>query len=104
MELINGIQIEVTEITIKKQSLLNKRSVFFFKRKVFLGDIKGVSEENYLVENNYSKCTALNIEDEGWVKIREPYDEVCAVHSEWWRLKTSEAPESTSENTSSSSS
>lgn len=104
MELINGIQIEVTEITIKKQSLLNKRSVFFFKRKVFLGDIKGVSEENYLVENNYSKCTALNIEDEGWVKIREPYDEICAVHSEWWRVKTSEAVESTSENTASSSS
>lgn len=102
MELINGIQIEVTEITIKKQSLLNKRNVFFFKRRIFLADIKGVSEENYLVENNYSRCASLYIEDEGWIKIREPFDEVSAIHSEWWRAKTSESlnAEPTSLNTS----
>lgn len=102
MELINGIQIEVTEIRTKKHSLLDKRNVFFFKRTIFLAHIRGVAEENYLVENNYSRCASLYVEDEGWIKIRESFDEVSKIHSDWWKVRASDpsTPEPTSLDTS----
>ena len=87
MELINDIQIEVTEIVIKKVQLLDKRTVFFFKHRVFVGDILRVSEESYLVENNFSKCSAIYLEGEGWIKIKEPYIEISELHSDWWKRK-----------------
>ena len=91
MELINDIQIEVTEIVIKKVQILDKRTVFFFKRRIFVGDILGVSEESYLVENNFSKCSALYVENEGWIKVRDLYTELSELHSDWWRLKVEES-------------
>ena len=94
MDLINDIQIEVTEIVIKKVQILDKRTVFFFKRRIFMADVLGVSEETYLVENNFSKCCALYIENEGWIKVRESYLELSELHSEWWRLKVAEIPQS----------
>ena len=94
MELINDIQIEVTEIVIKKVQILDKRTVFFFKRRIFMGEIQGVSEESYLVENNFSKCAALYVDNEGWIKVRESFTELAELHSEWWQRKTS-TPETT---------
>ena len=90
MELINGIQIEVTEITIKKNNLLNRRDIFKFKRLLFIGDVLAVSEENYLVTSNYVNCSALFIENEGWIKVVEPFEDLKEIHSKWWYAKTSE--------------
>ena len=85
MELINDIQIEVTEIRIKIQPIILKRKVCEFKRRVFVSDIKSISEENYLVENNYTKCSGIFIQEEGWIKVKEPYNELTDIHSEWWK-------------------
>lgn len=84
MELINDIQIEVTQVVIKKNNLLGVRHINFFKRTVFISKIVSVSEENYLVENKYSKCSAIFLVDEGWIKIKEPYQELASLHSEWF--------------------
>ena len=88
MELINGIQIEVTQIVIKRNSLLNKRFICEFKRRLFIGDILSVSEESYLVESYYKDCSGLYVETEGWIKVKEPFNEIAPLHSEWWRVKT----------------
>jgi len=94
MELINDIQIEVTEIRIKVQPIVLKRVICHFKRMIFLSDIKSVSEENYLVENYYTKCSGLYITDEGWIKVKEPYNELQSIHSDWWdrSVKSLELP------------
>ena len=84
MEAIYDLQVEVTQIIIKKNNLLNRRDINFFKRTVFISKIQSVSEENYLVENNYTKCSAIHLIDEGWIKIREPYKEIATLHSEWF--------------------
>ena len=68
MELINDIQIEVTEIRIKIQPIILKRKVCEFKRRIFVSDIKSISEENYLVENNYTKCSGIFIRKKGGLK------------------------------------
>ena len=52
METINDLQIEVTQIVIKRNSLLNRRDIFEFKRRLFVSHIVSVTEENYLVNNN----------------------------------------------------
>ena len=85
MELINEIQIEVTEIRIKIQPIILKRKVCEFKRRVFVSDIKSISEENYLVENNYTKCSGIFIQEEGWIKVKESFAELSEIHSEWWK-------------------
>jgi len=84
MEIINDIQIEVTQVIIKKNNLLNRRDICLFKRTIFISKIVSVSEETYLVENNYVKCSALYIDDEGWIKIKENYTEISQLHSKWF--------------------
>jgi hypothetical protein len=93
MELINEIQIEVTQVIIKKNNLLNRRDICLFKRTIFISKILSVSEENYLVENNYAKCSAIHLFDEGWIKIKEPYQELATMHSEWFNANINKSEE-----------
>lgn len=88
MELINGIQIEVTQIQIKKNQLLNDRNVFPFKRVIFMSQIVSVKEDNYLVNNNYAKCSTLILDTNEWVKVKEPYNELNALYIQWWKDAT----------------
>ncbi len=91
MEIINDIQIEVSQVIIKKNNLLNRRDICFFKRTIFISKILSVSEETYLVENNYVKCSALYLDDEGWIKIKENYQEIASLHSKWYDANVKES-------------
>ena len=84
MKVINDIQLEVTQIIIKKNNLLGRRDICPFKRIVFISKILSVSEETYLVENNYVKCSALYLDDEGWIKVKDNYTELSEFQSEWF--------------------
>lgn len=88
MELINDIQLEVTQVTIRKNNLLNQRRIFFHKRLVFMGNVDSVGEDSYLIENNYVKCGVLMMASGEWIKVKESYDELKNVHSTWWSTKT----------------
>jgi len=96
METINDLQIEVTQIVIKRNSLLNRRDIFEFKRRLFVSHIVSVTEENYLVNNNYSKCTGILLSDE-ILKVKEPYSEIAELHSQWFKesLESSESQQPT---------
>lgn len=85
MELINGIQTEVTQIVIRKNSLTGKRYVFYFKRLVFMANIEDVGEEKYLVENNYCNCGVLIMKSGEWIKVKEQYLDLREIHSNWWK-------------------
>ena len=84
MRVINDIQLEVTQIIIKKNNLLGRRDICSFKRTIFITKILSVSEETYLVENNYMKCSALYMDDEGWIKVKDNYTELSEMHSDWF--------------------
>jgi len=84
MRVINDIQLEVTQIIIKKNNLLGRRDICSFKRTIFITKILSVSEETYLVENNYVKCSALYMDDEGWIKVKDSYIELSEMHSDWF--------------------
>jgi len=84
MKVINDIQLEVTQIIIKKNNLLGRRDICPFKRTIFITKILSVSEETYLVENNYVRCSALYMDDEGWIKVKENYSELSEMHSDWF--------------------
>ncbi len=92
METINDLQIEVTQIVVKKHSLLNRRDIFEFKRRLFISHIVSITEENYLVNNNYSKCSCIITSDEE-IKVKEPYNELAELHSAWFKesVESSEA-------------
>lgn len=84
MKVINDIQLEVTQIIIKKNDLLGRRDICLFKRRLFISKIIDISEETYLVENNYMKCSALYVEHEGWIKVKDNYTELSEFHSDWF--------------------
>jgi hypothetical protein len=84
MKVINDIQLEVTQIIIKKNNLLGRRDICSFKRTIFITKILSVSEETYLVENNYKGCSALYLDDEGWIKVKDSYTELSEIHSDWF--------------------
>ena len=84
MELINDIQIEVTQIIIRNNTLLNKRRIFEFKRLVFISHIDEVGEEAYLVENNYTSCGVIMMKSAEWIKTKESYSELKKLHTDWW--------------------
>lgn len=90
MDLINDIQIEVTQVTIRKNNLLNQRRIFFHKRLVFMGNVEAVGEESYMVENNYVKCGVLMMMSGEWIKVKESYEELKKAHSDWWNAKSKE--------------
>lgn len=92
MELINGIQLPVTQIRIKKNQLLGKRTAFDFKRTLFMSQIVSVTEDNYLVNSNYTACTALILDTNEWVKIKEPFEIVNKLHIDWWKNATEKPP------------
>jgi hypothetical protein len=84
MRVINDIQLEITQIIIKKNNLLSRRDICLFKRIIFITKILSVSEETYLVENNYVKCSALYLDDEGWIKVKDNYTDLSEMHSDWF--------------------
>lgn len=90
MEVLNEIQIEVTSITIRTNNLLNKRKIFFHKRLIFLANIDEVGEESYLHENNYLSCGVLMMKSGEWIKVKESYEELKKIHSEWFKEAISE--------------
>lgn len=90
MEAINDLQIEVTQIVIRKNLLLNTRRVFKFKTSVFIADIARPSEEVYLAENNYITCGCLIMKDGEIIKTVEPYRELAEIHSEWFKRSVDE--------------
>jgi hypothetical protein len=85
MELINDIQLEVTTITIRKNALLNKRRIFFHNRMVFMANIEDIGEESYLHENNYISCGVLMMKSGEWIKVKETYEDLKKIHSEWYK-------------------
>jgi hypothetical protein len=85
MELINGIQIEVTQIQIKKNQLLGKRSIFKFKRLIFVSSILSIKQDNYMVNQNYADCTTLILNTNEWVKVIEPYEDINPIYVKWWK-------------------
>ena len=93
MKVINDIQLEITQIIIKKNNLLSRRDICLFKRIIFITKILSVSEETYLVENNYVKCSALYLDDEGWIKVKENYTEISEMHSDWFDRSVKESEE-----------
>lgn len=90
MELINDIQLEVTQIIIKKNSLMNKRNVFKFKRVVFMANIESVGEDNYKVDSNYTACGLLLMKDGEWIKTKESFEEIKAIYCDWYNQRTVE--------------
>jgi len=92
MELINGIQIEVTQIQIKKNQLLNKRSIFKFKRLIFVSSILSIKQDNYMVNQNYADCTTLVLDTNEWVKVVESYEDINPIFIQWWKDATEKPP------------
>jgi hypothetical protein len=92
MELINGIQIEVTQIQIKKNQLLNKRSIFKFKRLIFVSSILSIKQDNYMVNQNYADCTTLVLDTNEWVKVSESYEDINPIFIQWWKDATEKPP------------
>ena len=97
MELINGIQIEVTQIQIKKNQLLNKRSIFKFKRLIFVSSILSIKQDNYMVNQNYADCTTLVLDTNEWVKVSESYEDINPIFIQWWKDATEKPPPEASE-------
>lgn len=91
MEPINDLQIEVTQIVIKRNSLLNMRRVFKFKTRVFIANIDRPSEEVYLAENNYITCGCLIMKDGEVIKTVESYKELSELHSQWFKESIEQA-------------
>ena len=91
MELINDIQIEVTQMVIRTNSLLGKRRIFEFKRLIFMANIDEVGEEAYLVENNYNTCGVLMLKSGEWIKVKESYEELKSIHTAWWKRSAEES-------------
>ena len=89
MNVINDIQVEVTQIVILKNELLNKRNVFAFKRTLFIAEIKRIMEHKYLVENNYSSCSMIVLEDEIF-KVKDDYIELQKLWVDWWGSRPKE--------------
>lgn len=83
MELINDIEIEVTQISIRLQKIVDKRRIFYFKRLILMDDVESISEEAYLVENNYASCGCIILKSGEWLKTKEPYEELKKIYSEW---------------------
>lgn len=86
MKLIGEYQIEVNTISIRNNSLLNKRIIDFFARTIFFAEIKSVTEYSYLVENNYVKCAVIILDTGEWVKIKEDYNEVNNAVTNWYKI------------------
>lgn len=89
MRLINDIQIEVTQIVILKNELLNKRYINTFNRTIFIAEIKSIMEHKYLVENNYSTCSMIILDDE-FFKVKDDYKELFDAWTNWWATRTKE--------------
>lgn len=85
MEIINDLQIELTQITIRTNTLLNKRRIFFHKRLVFIANIEDVGEESYLHENNYVSCGVVIMKSGEWIKVKESYEDLKKIHSDWFK-------------------
>lgn len=85
MRVVDDYRIEVTAIVIRTNSLLNKRIIDNFKRTIFIAHIKDVCEYSYLVENNYVKCSALVMENEEWIKVKDDYNELNTAITEWYK-------------------
>lgn len=94
MELINDIQIEVSEVVVKNFSILGNRNVFFFKRLLFMGDIKEISEDAYLdSENKIKKCRRLIFDNGTYIKVSDKYEDLKELHSDWWNRKVKDVNE-----------
>lgn len=76
MKVINGIQLEITQIIIRVNSLMNKRQIEELKRRVWIEQIKDTCEYSYRVEVNYVKCGCLIMENNEWIKTKESYEEL----------------------------
>jgi hypothetical protein len=84
MEIINDIQIEVTQIIIFKHSLMNKREVFSLKRLLFLANIDDVLEYKYLTNNSFMNCSAIVMKSGEWIKCKEDYSDLKDVIKLWY--------------------
>ena len=76
MKIINNIQIEVNQIVVRTNSLLNKRFVDFFKRRLWIENISDTSEYSYRVEQYYSSCGCLIMNDGERILTKESYEEL----------------------------
>ncbi len=88
MELIGKYQIEVTTIVIRKNDLMNKRRIDFFKRLIFFSQITDVIEYSYLCENYYTSCSVLVLQSGEWLKVKDDYNDLKKAHSNWYEHNT----------------
>lgn len=76
MKVVNDLQLEITQIIIRTNTLLNKRQIDQMRRRVWIEEIKDTAEYSYRVDANYVKCGCLIMESGERIKTKEGYDEL----------------------------
>jgi len=85
MEVINEIQLEVTQIAIFNNNLAGKKTVKRFKRLIFMNDIKDVAEYCYFLTGGCYNCSAVTFRDGSWFKISEDYNDLKRCLIDWYK-------------------
>jgi hypothetical protein len=92
MELINGIQIEVTQIQAKIHNLSDRR-IFKFKRLLFMSQILSIKQDVYFSEDNeWVRCSSLVLDTNEWIKVSEKYNQLNPIFIQWWKDATEKPP------------
>jgi len=84
MEIINEIQLEVTQIAVFNNNLAGK-IVKKFKRLIFLNDIKDVAEYCYFNTGRCYACSSITLRDGSWFKTDDDYKEIKQVLTDWYK-------------------
>lgn len=77
IEIINNVCIEVNRIRKKNGEY------YFAKRYMFIADI--VSIEGDVYGEGMTKCTRLDLRDDTFIKVKEPYKKLKETHEIWWK-------------------
>jgi len=80
------LQIEVTEIVIRKNEVLGKRRIDFFKRLLFFSNIEDVMEYSYQHEHYYNSCSGIMLKSGQFLKVKENYEDIKEKLVKWYEL------------------